>query len=123
MIQPAIISTPPSQMSCEQSSEMQDQKATDSATKDEAEDTKVDVVEQVQEAEEVETEKTAPMLKNMVVIGKTGVGKSSLCNVLAGKDPDDTEFPASDSMDPVTNVTTGKEVLWRGKQGNTLFSM
>ena len=57
----------------------------------------------------------------MVVIGKTGVGKSSLCNILAGKEHDDDEFPSSDSMDPVTNYTTGKKVMWRGEEGNVPF--
>ena len=58
-------------------------------------------------------------MKNMVVIGSTGTGKSSLCNVLAGRDHDDDVFPASAEMASCTNKTTGKTVEWRGRRGIT----
>ena len=57
----------------------------------------------------------------MVVIGKTGTGKSSLCNILAGKDHNDSLFPSNNSMDPGTNKTTGQEVLWRGRRGQPFY--
>ena len=50
----------------------------------------------------------------MVVIGSTGSGKSSICNVLAGNQHDGNLFPASSSMKPCTNKTTAKKVYWRG---------
>ena len=33
--------------------------------------------------------------KKLLIVGKTGTGKSSLCNVIAGKDPNDEAFPVS----------------------------
>ena len=56
-------------------------------------------------------------LKNVVVIGSTGTGKSSLCNILAGKSHDDDVFPVSAEMASCTNKTTGKTVEWRGRSG------
>ena len=55
------------------------------------------------------------MAKSMVVIGSTGTGKSTLCNVLSGKAHDDnSNFPTSEEMESCTNKTTAKEVFWRG---------
>jgi len=56
--------------------------------------------------------------KTMIVIGPTGVGKSTFCNVIAGKDPmDQSIFPVSDSGESVTNKTSGTEIEWRGSGG------
>ena len=56
--------------------------------------------------------------KTMIVIGPTGVGKSTFCNVIAGKDPmDQSTFPVSDSGESVTNKTSGEEIEWRGSGG------
>jgi len=53
--------------------------------------------------------------KSLVVIGSTGTGKSSICNVLAGRKHDDKDyFPASGAMESCTNKTTAKRVNWRG---------
>ncbi len=54
-------------------------------------------------------------MKNMVVIGATGTGKSTLSNVLAGRSHDDDLFPVGGSMTSCTNKTTGKKVDWRGQ--------
>jgi ABC-type transport system involved in cytochrome bd biosynthesis fused ATPase/permease subunit len=53
---------------------------------------------------------TMSMSKRIVVIGQTGTGKSTLANVLAGKEPDDALFPAGHEMKSKTNVTTVKNV-------------
>ena len=54
--------------------------------------------------------------KHLVVIGSTGTGKSTLCNVLSGRRHNDAKFfPVSDSMESCTNKTTLKTVKWRGK--------
>jgi predicted GTPase len=56
--------------------------------------------------------------KTMIVIGPTGVGKSTFCNVIAGKDPmDQSIFPVSDSGESVTNKTSGEKIEWRGSGG------
>ena len=55
--------------------------------------------------------------KTMIVIGPTGVGKSTFCNVIAGKDPMDQFFPVSDSGKSCTNKTSSTEVEWRGSGG------
>ena len=60
--------------------------------------------------------------KNLVIIGSTGTGKSTLCNVLSGrKHNDETMFPVSEKMDSCTNKTTAKLVNWRG--GNFEFNL
>ena len=56
--------------------------------------------------------------KTMIVIGPTGVGKSTFCNVITGRDPtDNSVFPVSDSGESVTNKTSGEEIEWRGSGG------
>ena len=55
--------------------------------------------------------------KHLVVIGSTGTGKSTICNILAGKDPNDSTFPVSGAMESHTNKTTARTVLWRGDAG------
>ena len=60
---------------------------------------------------------TENLQKTMIVIGPTGVGKSTFCNVIAGKDPMDKFFPVSDSGESVTNKTSGEEIEWRGSGG------
>jgi predicted GTPase len=53
--------------------------------------------------------------KTMIVIGPTGVGKSTFCNVIAGRDPmDQSIFPVSDSGESCTNKTSSTEIEWRG---------
>ena len=50
------------------------------------------------------------MTKRIVVIGATGTGKSTLCNLLAGKGPTDDLFPAGRSMSSMTFATTVQKV-------------
>ena len=53
--------------------------------------------------------------KTMVVIGSTGVGKSTFCNLVAGRGHDDDKvFKVSPSGDSCTNTTSSDEVKWRG---------
>ena len=59
--------------------------------------------------------------KTMIVIGSTGVGKSTFCNVIAGRDPTDNRvFPVSDSGESCTNKTSSKDLEWRGNKGYPL---
>ena len=54
---------------------------------------------------------------SLLVIGATGTGKSTLCNILAGHKHDDISlFPVSDKMSSCTNKTTAKDLYWRGIQ-------
>ena len=56
--------------------------------------------------------------KTMIVIGPTGVGKSTLCNIIAGKDPEDNSiFPISESGESCTNKTSSTKIEWRGTGG------
>ena len=50
------------------------------------------------------------MSKRIVVIGSTGSGKSSFCNILAGKDADDALFPIGHDMQSKTWKTKVAEV-------------
>ena len=53
--------------------------------------------------------------KKIVVIGATGTGKSTLCNVISGKKHNDNEvFPVSPNMESCTNVTKQSSELWQG---------
>lgn len=55
------------------------------------------------------------MPKTMVVIGPTGVGKSTFCNVVSGLDPhDNSKFYVSSGGESGTNKTTAFETKWRG---------
>jgi len=65
------------------------------------------------EAEEIQTMRSR-MSKRIVVIGSTGSGKSSFCNILAGKDADDDLFPVGHDMQSKTWKTKVAEVKWRG---------
>ena len=60
-------------------------------------------------------------MKNMVVIGCTGTGKSTLCNVLAGEEPDHDTFPVGHDMSTCTNVTTVRTVKWMGETGDSIL--
>jgi small GTP-binding protein len=53
-------------------------------------------------------------MKNIVVIGSTGVGKSSLLNTLCGSK--ENEFYVSASGQSVTNETTSKIFKWRNSE-------
>ena len=54
----------------------------------------------------------------VLILGKTGTGKSTLCNVLAGKSPDlDVShggFPVSESVDACTKKTTFGDFFYAG---------
>ena len=56
-------------------------------------------------------------MKKMAVIGSAGAGKSSLCNIFAGKRHDDGTFPVGDELTSCTYTTSGKTVEWRGTSG------
>ena len=49
----------------------------------------------------------------VIVIGATGSGKSTFCNVMAGKRADSRLFPVG-KVDSCTTTTTSKKVNWRG---------
>ena len=52
--------------------------------------------------------------KTVIVVGATGDGKSTFCNVIAGKKHNDKEFPVSRLGKSMTQETIKKEVKWRG---------
>ena len=56
----------------------------------------------------------------LLVIGKTGAGKSSLCNVIAGEDPDHEIFPVSDGADGCTAATQFANINFGGNQGRQI---
>ena len=61
---------------------------------------------------------------SLVVIGATGTGKSTLCNILAGrKHDDDSLFPVSGDMSSCTNKTTAKDLHWRGIRNDLPFTL
>ena len=60
---------------------------------------------------------------NVVVLGVTGAGKSTLCNVLTGKTPngeDEDGFPSSASPNTCTYKTVGKRANWLGNYDKPL---
>jgi len=58
--------------------------------------------------------------KKLLLLGKTGVGKSSLCNVISGRQFDDDEFPTSAGAESCTQKTMLKNVFFEGKQSNPI---
>ena len=59
-------------------------------------------------------------MKKMTVIGSAGAGKSTLCNIFAGKKHDDDTFPVGDEWTSCTHATSGKIVKWRGTSGRKI---
>ena len=71
------------------------------------------------EPKKMKNEEPLCKMPKIVVIGVTGSGKSTLCNILSGYDPngeDENGFPASDSLNSCTYKTIGKEVNWLGNE-------
>merc|ERR1712198_319989 len=58
--------------------------------------------------------------KKLLLLGKTGVGKSSLCNVISGREFDNDEFPTSAGAESCTQKTMLKNVFFEGKQSNPI---
>ncbi len=54
--------------------------------------------------------------KVVVVLGKTGSGKSSLCNVIAGKKHDDIDFPTSSDAKSCTQEVNNRKVNFLGEE-------
>ena len=52
----------------------------------------------------------------LLVIGKTGAGKSSLCNVIAGEESDHEIFPVSAGAEGCTNVTQFANINFNGNK-------
>ena len=50
----------------------------------------------------------------MIVIGESGNGKSTCCNILAGESHDSTMFPATEDSQLRTQQTTIKHVYFKG---------
>jgi tRNA U34 5-carboxymethylaminomethyl modifying GTPase MnmE/TrmE len=57
---------------------------------------------------------------NMVVLGNTGVGKSSLLNMLGGKDD---AFEVGDNTESVTQYSNSKVLRFMGKESNILLRL
>ena len=53
-------------------------------------------------------------LRKSLVIGKTGTWKSSLCNVLAGREHDDDDFAASSDAESCTQSTKFADIFLNG---------
>merc|ERR1712037_443010 len=52
--------------------------------------------------------------KKLLLIGKTGAGKSSLCNVFTGHSPDAQIFPVSAAAESCTQSTQFAETFFNG---------
>ena len=53
-------------------------------------------------------------LRTIVILGETGTGKSSLCNVLAGKGPNSDLFPVSDGTTSCTQENVYQHIKFGG---------
>ena len=56
------------------------------------------------------------MFKKVLIVGKTGTGKSSLCNVVAGKAHDTDLFPVSAEAQGYTGTTIFGNILYNGNR-------
>ena len=56
-------------------------------------------------------------------MGETGTGKSSLCNVLAGKDPDSDLFPVSDGTTSCTQENEYQNIKFGGDRRLTVTAV
>ena len=64
--------------------------------------------------EPIEKESIHGNMKKILLIGKTGVGKSSLCNVLTGQPHDADIFPVSAAPEGCTSRTRFAEAFFGG---------
>lgn len=53
---------------------------------------------------------------SMLIVGKTGTGKSTLCNILTVMEADSDMFPVSAEATSKTHATTIKDAFFRGNQ-------
>ena len=56
----------------------------------------------------------------LLIIGKTGTGKSSLCNVVSGLDHDAKVFPVSASAESCTQSTQFADVLFNNDKSRPI---
>lgn len=54
--------------------------------------------------------------KTVIVIGATGAGKSTFCNVISGYKPNGDKFPVGSGINSKTIRTIREDVSWKGKE-------